>query len=126
MLQETTRVPPMTRNYLVPHWARFFRIKADTSVPKRTATVVDRLNWAQLTTTSHRAGKAHCVELSLRNKREACGSLRLIRRVAKTVTWYVSDYSSCYFGGPSIASIKSQIRWKRKNECGWGIFISVF
>eukprot|EP00959_Pyramimonas_sp_CCMP1952_P343623 7197800-Pyramimonas_sp.AAC.1 len=29
ILQETTRVPPTTRNYLVPNWARFFRIKAD-------------------------------------------------------------------------------------------------
>eukprot|EP00959_Pyramimonas_sp_CCMP1952_P097262 2033041-Pyramimonas_sp.AAC.1 len=65
MLQETTRVPPTTRNYLVPNWARFFRIKADRSVSKPTATVADRLNWAQLGAKSHRVGKAHCVELSL-------------------------------------------------------------
>eukprot|EP00959_Pyramimonas_sp_CCMP1952_P051186 1069738-Pyramimonas_sp.AAC.1 len=65
MLQETTRVPPMTRNYLVPKWARFFRIKADRSVSKRNATVVDRLNWAQSRLTSRKVGKAHCVELAL-------------------------------------------------------------
>eukprot|EP00959_Pyramimonas_sp_CCMP1952_P174012 3635895-Pyramimonas_sp.AAC.1 len=48
MVQETTRVPPMARNYLVPNWARFFRIKADRSVRKLNAIVADRLNWADL------------------------------------------------------------------------------
>eukprot|EP00959_Pyramimonas_sp_CCMP1952_P108938 2277839-Pyramimonas_sp.AAC.1 len=55
----------MTRNYLVPNWARFFRIKADRSIAMPTATVAGRSNWAQLRTKSHRVGKAHCVELSL-------------------------------------------------------------
>eukprot|EP00959_Pyramimonas_sp_CCMP1952_P187454 3919548-Pyramimonas_sp.AAC.1 len=46
MLQPTTRVPPLTTNYLVPNWARFFRIKADRSIRTLNATVADRLNWA--------------------------------------------------------------------------------
>eukprot|EP00959_Pyramimonas_sp_CCMP1952_P202075 4225538-Pyramimonas_sp.AAC.1 len=65
LLQKSTKAPPMTPSYIVPNWARFFRIKADRSIANPTAIVADRLNWAKLTVKTHKVGVAHCVELSL-------------------------------------------------------------
>eukprot|EP00959_Pyramimonas_sp_CCMP1952_P345590 7237455-Pyramimonas_sp.AAC.1 len=54
LLQKSTKTPPMKPNYMVPNWARFFRVKADRSRADPTATVADRLNWAKLSVKTHR------------------------------------------------------------------------
>eukprot|EP00959_Pyramimonas_sp_CCMP1952_P216382 4525527-Pyramimonas_sp.AAC.1 len=54
LLRKSTKIPPATPSCIVPNWARFFRIKADRSVASPTATVADRLNWAKLTTKTHK------------------------------------------------------------------------
>eukprot|EP00959_Pyramimonas_sp_CCMP1952_P198880 4159679-Pyramimonas_sp.AAC.1 len=65
MLHPSTKTPVLEPNYLVPNWARFFVIKADRSRGDPKATVADRLNWAKLSTKTHRAGINHCVQLTL-------------------------------------------------------------
>eukprot|EP00959_Pyramimonas_sp_CCMP1952_P390058 8174281-Pyramimonas_sp.AAC.1 len=48
LLQKSTKTPPLEPNYMVPNWARFFRVKVDRSRAVPAATVADRLNWAKL------------------------------------------------------------------------------
>eukprot|EP00959_Pyramimonas_sp_CCMP1952_P201909 4222274-Pyramimonas_sp.AAC.1 len=50
---------------MVPNWARFFVIKADRSCEDTEATVADRLDWAKLSTKTHKAGNMHCTQLTL-------------------------------------------------------------
>eukprot|EP00959_Pyramimonas_sp_CCMP1952_P453102 9467696-Pyramimonas_sp.AAC.1 len=59
MLQKSTKTPVLEPSYMVPNWARFFVIKADRSRADPAATVADRLNWAKLSTRTHRAGINH-------------------------------------------------------------------
>eukprot|EP00959_Pyramimonas_sp_CCMP1952_P250760 5241501-Pyramimonas_sp.AAC.1 len=65
MLHTSTKTPVLDPTYRVPNWARFFVIKADRSREDPEATVADRLNWAKLSTKTHRAGNNHCVQLTL-------------------------------------------------------------
>eukprot|EP00959_Pyramimonas_sp_CCMP1952_P200980 4203305-Pyramimonas_sp.AAC.1 len=65
MLQTSTKTPVLEPNYLVPNWARFFVINAHRSRADPKATVADRLNWAKLSTKTHRAGVNYCVQLAL-------------------------------------------------------------
>eukprot|EP00959_Pyramimonas_sp_CCMP1952_P187688 3924419-Pyramimonas_sp.AAC.1 len=63
MLQESMKTPVLEPSYMVPNWARFFVIKADRSCADSTATVADRLNWANLSTRP--TGRASITAFSL-------------------------------------------------------------
>eukprot|EP00959_Pyramimonas_sp_CCMP1952_P229142 4791316-Pyramimonas_sp.AAC.1 len=64
MLRTSAKTPVLEPNYVVPDWARFFLIKADRSREDPEGTVADRLNWAKVSTKTHRAGINHCVQLT--------------------------------------------------------------
>ena len=44
---------PLTAAYLLPNWARFFRVERDRSVAAADATIADRIQWSRCSVKKH-------------------------------------------------------------------------